>query len=163
MPASVTLMVTDGPSRGKHFTFFERTTALLGRDQECHIRIPKNRDHQTISRHHCLLDINPPDVCVRDLGSRSGTYVNGKLIGKRAKNQPAQEVARDSFTEYALHEGDAIKLGSTVLQVRVRLPSSVPSAAAKSPKITRPRRWRSTTASVARPAGAGRPRPIGRS
>jgi pSer/pThr/pTyr-binding forkhead associated (FHA) protein len=42
-----------------------------------------------ISRYHCLLDINSPDIRVRDLGSLNGTIVNGKKIGQRQRNQTA--------------------------------------------------------------------------
>jgi len=77
MPAQVILAVTGGPSIGQQYFFAERTTALIGREDECRIRFPKNKDHQTVSRHHCLLGINPPEGSIRDLGSRSGTYVNG--------------------------------------------------------------------------------------
>ena len=37
-------------------------------------------------RRHCLLDINPPDIRVRDFGSLNGTYVNGTMIGQREQD-----------------------------------------------------------------------------
>src|SRR5271168_673806 len=124
MPAQVTLAVTSGPSVGQQYVFTKRTTALIGRDAECHIRFPKDKDHQTVSRHHCLLDINPPEGYIRDLGSRSGTYINGQLIGKRDRAQSAQEGAKLRFAEYALKHGDEIKLGRIVLRVAIAAPAS---------------------------------------
>jgi eukaryotic-like serine/threonine-protein kinase len=59
MPAQVTLAVTDGPGVGQQYVFTERPTALIGRAEECHIQFPRDKDRQTVSRHHCLLDINP--------------------------------------------------------------------------------------------------------
>jgi serine/threonine-protein kinase len=121
MPASVTFTITSGPSRGKQFVFTERTTAIIGRDKECTVRFPKDRDHQSISRHHCLLDINPPDVSIRDLGSRSGTYVNGELIGKREKDQDAEQGSQLQFAEFMLNDGDEIKLGTTILRLHLQI------------------------------------------
>src|SRR5437899_3063244 len=88
MPARVTLTTP----LGQPFVFEDRTTALVGKEDDCLIRFPKDAQHQTISRHHCLFDINPPDLRIRDLRSRNGTYVNGKLIGKRAKGLTPEEV-----------------------------------------------------------------------
>jgi len=34
-----------------------------------------------------LLDINPPDIRVRDFGSKNGTFVNGEKIGQREAYQ----------------------------------------------------------------------------
>jgi len=123
MPAQITLAVTGGPSVGQQYVFTERTTALIGREEECHIRFPKDKDHQTVSRHHCLLDINPPESSIRDLGSRSGTYLNGQLIGKRDRAQSAQEGAKLRFAEHSLKHGDEIKLGRIVLRVAIASPA----------------------------------------
>ena len=122
MPATVTLTVTQGKLTGQKIVFDERTTCIIGRSPECHPQIPNDEAHRTISRHHCLLDINPPDIRVRDFGSLNGTFVNGEKIGQRdTGHSPAQ--ARDlSFSEYDLKEGDTVKLGGTVFTVSVYIP-----------------------------------------
>jgi pSer/pThr/pTyr-binding forkhead associated (FHA) protein len=56
---------------------------------------------------------------VRDLGSRNGTYVNGRKIGQRAEHQPPEAVNVQEFPAYSLHEGDEIKLGSALLRVHI--------------------------------------------
>ncbi|MFW5666731.1 MAG: FHA domain-containing protein, partial [Coleofasciculus sp.] len=81
MSAKVILTVITGSLKGKNFEFSDRTTCILGRAKDCHPRLPNDRYHKTISRYHCLLDINPPDIRIRDFGSLHGTYVNGKIIG----------------------------------------------------------------------------------
>jgi pSer/pThr/pTyr-binding forkhead associated (FHA) protein len=68
MPAKITLRVTQGELKGKEFIFDERTTCIIGRSSECYPQLPNDEAHRTISRHHCLLDINPPDIRVRDFG-----------------------------------------------------------------------------------------------
>lgn len=117
MSPKVILTITESNQTGKKFTFDSRTICIIGRARNCNIQIPNDEYHSTISRYHCLLDINPPDIRVRDFGSRNGTDVNGKCIGKREDNQTPSEAAKLHFPEYDLQDGDEIKLGNTVLKV----------------------------------------------
>jgi serine/threonine-protein kinase len=123
MPAKVTLTVVRGENTGRQHVFEDRTTALVGRDPECTLQFPKDRAHQTISRHHCLIDINPPDVRIRDLGSRTGTYINDRLIGKRDKTLTAEQGRELVQPELELRDGDLIKLGNTVFRVSMFVPT----------------------------------------
>ena len=91
MSTKIILTVISGNLKGKKFEFSDRTTCIIGRAQDCTLRLPNNEYHKTISRYHCLLDINPPHIRVRDFGSLHGTYINGKIIGKRESNQTPQE------------------------------------------------------------------------
>ena len=125
MSAKVTLTITQGKLKGEQFTFGSRTTCIIGRSPDCNLKIPNDRDHSTISRYHCLLDINPPAIRVRDFGSRNGTEVNGKCIGKRGENQTASEGKKLELSEYDLRDGDVIKLGNTAFQVSVKQVSDV--------------------------------------
>jgi serine/threonine-protein kinase len=134
MPAQVILTITRGPGVGHCHIFTDRTTVLIGRDPECHLRFPKDKDHGTVSRHHCLLDINPPEVCIRDLGSRNGTHVNGRLIGKRDKSLSAAESSKLRFDEVTLKDGDKIKVGRVVLQVAVVRPALCADCGAEIPE-----------------------------
>lgn len=122
MKASVTLEVTQGALRDRRFVFDERSTCIVGRAVDCSPRVPDDSDHRTISRHHCLLDINPPDIRVRDFGSLNGTYVNGVKIGQREAGQAPEEADHRNFPEYDLRTGDEIALGGTVLRVHIDAP-----------------------------------------
>lgn len=117
--ATVTLKLVKGHLDRDEFVFDERTTCVLGRADDCVPRLPSDDHHRTVSRHHCLLDINPPDVRIRDFGSLNGTYVNGKKIGQRAKGQTPEEAAALSYPEHDLADGDEIKIGETVFRVAV--------------------------------------------
>lgn len=119
MSAKVTLTVTQGSLKGRQFIFEDRTTCLIGRSSDCQLKLPNDELHRTISRYHCLLDINPPDIRVRDFGSKNGTYINDKKIGQRRLNQTAQEAAKMTFTEHDLKEGDEIKISKTVFKVSI--------------------------------------------
>ncbi|MFD3621069.1 protein kinase [Streptomyces sp. NPDC058676] len=85
-------------------TFTRRTTCLIGRGDECGIRLA--RSEKKVSRHHCMFDVNPPHLRVRDLGSRNGTYVNGKPL-------------RGSPAVRELADGDELRIGTAVLLVTV--------------------------------------------
>jgi pSer/pThr/pTyr-binding forkhead associated (FHA) protein len=117
MPPKVTLTVTEGKLKGKEYQFYTRATCIIGRADDCNPKIPDDPEHRTISRYHCLLDINPPDITVRDFGSRNGTYVNGNKIGQRLLGQSAEDAAKLKFPEYNLKSGDEIKLSNTAFQV----------------------------------------------
>ena len=47
-----------------------------------------------VSRHHFLLEVCPPQACVRDLGSRNGTYVNGRKVGGRQEASPQESATQ---------------------------------------------------------------------
>lgn len=121
MSAKVILTITEGSLKGQKFIFDERTACIIGRAKDCNPQLPNDNAHRFISRYHCLLDINPPDIRVRDFGSRNGTYVNSQMIGKRRSDQTRSEGARMVFPECDLKEGDAIKLGNTVFQVNIEV------------------------------------------
>jgi WD40 repeat protein/pSer/pThr/pTyr-binding forkhead associated (FHA) protein len=121
MPAKVTLTVTEGSLKGREFVFDSRTTCIIGRAKDCNPQLPDDAEHNTISRYHCLLDINPPDIRIRDFGSKNGTYVNDQKIGQRQPDQSPEEGAQLNFPEYDLKAGDTIKLGNTVFQVSIQV------------------------------------------
>lgn len=133
MPAKVTLAVSTGPLLGQRFEFAERTICTLGRHPETHPRLPDDADHATVSRRHCLLDINPPDIRVRDYGSRNGTFVNGENIGQRAEEMSAKDGAQLQFTDRDLKQGDQLQVGNTVFEIHVFVPPSCTDCSAEIP------------------------------
>lgn len=91
-------------------------TLLLGRRKDCQICLPEDA---FISRHHLLLEVNPPEIRLRDLGSLHGTYINGRKYGGRQKHESPAEGARHALTQMDLHDGDEIKTGQTTFLVRI--------------------------------------------
>ena len=122
MPAKVTLTVVEGSLKGKEFVFHEPSKYFIGRADSCHVHLPNDEDHCTVSRFHCVLDIDPPGVRVRDLGSRNGTYVNGTIIGQRHPGVNPEEAVGLLFPDYDLEEGDELRVGGTVFHVRISNP-----------------------------------------
>src|SRR5258706_3012610 len=95
----VPLHVGAGPQTGRDFTFDQQDTFMIGRSEDAKFCLPHDR---FFSRHHCILEIAPPQAFLRDLGSTNGTYVNGMRVE----------------TAY-LKSGDRIQGGETVLEVEV--------------------------------------------
>ena len=116
MPASVQLRITEGIAKGKVFTFAAHDTFFLGRHPDCQMHLP---DDTCVSRHHFILEACPPQACVRDLGSRNGTYVNGRKVGGRKEGESPEEGARRAYPEVTLKHGDRIQVGDTALEVHV--------------------------------------------
>jgi pSer/pThr/pTyr-binding forkhead associated (FHA) protein len=117
MSAMVTLTVTEGTLTGTEFRFDGRTLCLVGRSSACLLQVPDVPETRDVSRRQCLLDINPPEIRIRDLGSRNGTYVNGYKIGQRTQGQSPEEALALDAPDYALREGDEIRMGGLVLHV----------------------------------------------
>jgi len=95
----VNLKVTAGPYKGRIFSFTQHDSFLIGRSPDAHLCLPNDR---YFSRHHCLLEMNPPHSYLRDLGSTNGTFLNGHRV-------------QDAF----LNNGDRIQCGETILMVEV--------------------------------------------
>jgi serine/threonine-protein kinase len=116
MPATVKLEIVSGPMDGRTLLFDQHDAFVLGRDSNCHACLPEDA---FVSRHHFLLEVNPPEACIRDLGSMNGTYVNGQKIGGRKKGETPEQGARQRYPEIHLNDGDQIKVGETILVLRV--------------------------------------------
>jgi serine/threonine-protein kinase len=105
----LTLTATDGPYKGQTFAFTGHEVFLVGRSKEAHLQIAQDGH---VSRHHFLVEINVPDCRLTDLGSKHGTFVNGRRV------QSAD-----------LHAGDVIRAGHTTLVV------AIPGAGAAPPAV----------------------------
>jgi pSer/pThr/pTyr-binding forkhead associated (FHA) protein len=111
MDSNVTLHFTRGPLTGRTFIFTEPTSCSIGRSRDCTICLPQELGHLDVSRHHCVLEIVPPALRVRDLGSLNGTFVNDKKVGQRITLQVNQDRDASHPSPVALIDGDEIRLG----------------------------------------------------
>ena len=124
MPAKVTLEATAGPLSGRQFEFDEPDLFIVGRAKDCHAVLP---DGDTkASRHHCIIEIRPPRVSVRDLGSLNGTFVNGEKIGGRASTETPEEGAARDYRNVDLEAGDEVQVSETVFAVSIEEPVFCP-------------------------------------
>jgi serine/threonine-protein kinase len=106
----ITLTVVRGPQAGRSFALDGHETFLVGRAASAHFSLP---DDPYFSRHHFLVESNPPLCRLSDLDSHNGTAVNGRRV------QTAE-----------LHDGDEIEAGRTVLRVTFAPAAGEPDAVA---------------------------------
>ena len=121
MTARVNLTVVSGPLKGRTFTFEEHETFIFGRSPECHAKLAP--EDTTASRHHFILEVDPPDVRVRDLRSLNGTYVNDVKHGGRPRGSPVGDGAPPDGPGVDLRHGDTVRVGQTVFRVEVESPA----------------------------------------
>src|SRR5213080_889213 len=94
----VKLSVTAGPHQGAEFLFTRHDTFLVGRSKHAHFQLPIKDKY--FSRVHFMVEVNPPQCRIIDMGSHNGTYVNGTRL------------------LYAdLSHGDQIRAGHTILKL----------------------------------------------
>jgi predicted component of type VI protein secretion system len=109
----------------------------VGRSQTAGVYL----DDKTLSREHTQFYLDHGRLCVRDLGSKNGTFVNGALLQQPASLKPGDRVKIGVATFTVVHEaGDALP----VVTAPVAAPRPAPAR---------------TTATAAPVAAAPRPRP----
>jgi serine/threonine-protein kinase len=106
---AIVLRVVKGPHAGRMFRFTDHDTFLVGRSNQAHFNL--GPDDRYFSRAHFLIEANPPQARLMDMGSHNGTFLNGQRV----------------TAAVALVEGDRIKAGHTVLAVS--LPGALTQAA----------------------------------
>ncbi len=77
-PEFPVLIGQTGPNNGQKWNL--KDTLLIGRDPECDVVIP---DRQ-VSRYHARITITKEGVQVEDLGSKNGTFLNGRVVQEPA-------------------------------------------------------------------------------
>jgi|HubBroStandDraft_5_1064220.scaffolds.fasta_scaffold48365_2 predicted component of type VI protein secretion system len=101
------LRVLSGPHAGETIPI-RRGKLLIGREEDCHLR----PESEFVSRHHCVLLLDDYTLRIRDLGSKNGTFVNGRRVG--------------SGETILLHD-DTISIGEMIGQIDLT-PEHVPVA-----------------------------------
>jgi pSer/pThr/pTyr-binding forkhead associated (FHA) protein len=81
---------------------------VVGRSSSCDVQL----DSASVSRQHAVISVTEPGLCIEDLGSRNGVFVNGVLIGRR----------------FVLQPGDRVRVGDHEIEV-ARLPGTEPESA----------------------------------
>ncbi len=94
---SLQLIVNSGPDKGLTVSLENGKTLLIGRGQDANPRL----NDPSVSRKHLQIDVQNGSVKITDLGSSSGTFINGERI-----------------QESQLKAGDQFQLGDTIFQIQ---------------------------------------------
>jgi serine/threonine-protein kinase len=135
MSSKIILTVTAGVLRGKTFEFSDHDRIFVGRSRDCHITLPD--DDRLVSRHHFMMEANPPQAALRDLGSKNGTYVNGVKHGGRELDESPEEGVKHEFPVVELKDQDVIRIGDTTMRVQVEQSAICASCGAEIPESER--------------------------
>jgi len=115
MCTRITLTVVEGPHQGEVLACVGRTQITIGRSEECTFQLCGAYEDLLVSRRQCLIAVHPDRIEIRDLESRNGTYVNGQRLGF-----PLNDRHDGSSFKRRLKDGDAIRVGSSVLHVDIQ-------------------------------------------
>jgi len=114
MVARVILKAVLGEEAGHQFVYADHSQLLIGRSDRCSLCLPAD---DTVSRRHCLLDIERSGVHVQDLGSKNGTFVNGVFLGSRASDD--ENTTQTGGVALTLHSGDALRVGHNLFVIEI--------------------------------------------
>jgi pSer/pThr/pTyr-binding forkhead associated (FHA) protein len=70
---------------------------LIGRGADCDLRLRIS----SVSRHHCMIRLDPEEASVVDLGSSNGTFLNANRVRSQT----------------AIHTGDVLQVGARRFEV----------------------------------------------
>jgi pSer/pThr/pTyr-binding forkhead associated (FHA) protein len=109
----MTLRALTGDLRGQEFTIRGPARWVVGRSRSCRLWLPGD---PTVSRQHCLIELEGGSAWVEDLGSRNGTHLNGENIGQRQEGFPGDATIAAPLRQ-ELQDGDGLRVGNTVFAV----------------------------------------------
>jgi hypothetical protein len=100
------LIAYEGELKGERWVL-DQEYMTIGRSEDCDIVLPKRQ----VSRHHAQIERDDGGYLLRDLGSKNGTYVNGRKV----RSEP-----------YRLEDGDEIQIALYVKLGFVGADATVP-------------------------------------
>lgn len=81
------LLMVEGPSPGKRY-YMDHPMWVVGRDAQCDLVVP---DRQ-VSRRHASIMLEENGYVLKDLGSKNGTFVNGRELAGQHLLQDGDEI-----------------------------------------------------------------------
>jgi pSer/pThr/pTyr-binding forkhead associated (FHA) protein len=113
MATVLILRALTGEFRGREFRLTAPAAWVLGRSPSCELHLSGDA---TVSRQHCLVELDGEGAWVRDLGSRNGTHVNGERIGQCVLDWlPGAPTAAPLYLE--LQDGDELRVCNNVFAI----------------------------------------------
>jgi DNA-binding NtrC family response regulator/pSer/pThr/pTyr-binding forkhead associated (FHA) protein len=131
----LTLLALFGPKQGLRIPLRERL--VIGRGNTADLQLVDGK----VSREHCSIETMQAGVCVRDLGSQNGTFVNGTAIVEPTfVNEGDEIVVGDTLLAVAAEDADVCNArygeGTLLLAGPASAPTAARTAASSSPLVT---------------------------
>ena len=126
VPTPITLIVIERGKEPREVSVSGLKLCLVGRAHDCDIQLCSEAANLDASRHHCEFEIDGTRVRVRDLESLIGTYINGRRIGGRCDRWNPDSTQRSYSGTVELTDGDEVRIGHTVICVRIEVPAELP-------------------------------------
>jgi pSer/pThr/pTyr-binding forkhead associated (FHA) protein len=116
MSTTLRLTVLTGPHKDASYCLCAPMQCIIGRAEDCPIKLSGAAKDRLISRHHCQLVYAPPYLGIRDLGSRNGTYLNGKKVDAPlvALVKPENDIEGE-----VISQGDLLAVGGTTFKIEI--------------------------------------------
>lgn len=115
MTTLLILKATAGDLLGQKFPINGPAHYVLGRSRSCSLRLPGDA---TVSRQHCLIEVEEDGVWIQDLGSLNGTLVNGAKIGQRERGGNSDATMVQPL-RHGLHAGDEVRICNNGFKVEM--------------------------------------------
>ena len=96
------MVVNSGPLKGRKYSIDEPMLCIVGREFDCNLRI----ESSSVSRHHCIIEVKPPHVFLKDLGSTNGSFIN-------EQQTPEFEDSKE------IYSGDTLRLGDNSIAITI--------------------------------------------
>ena len=113
MSNKLVLRALTGDLRGQEFAVTGPAHWIIGRSRSCSLRL---QGDATVSRQHCLIELDPRGVWVQDLGSLNGTLINGTKIS-RANDRPERDATYIQPARQELNDGDELRICNNIFAV----------------------------------------------
>lgn len=122
---SIILTVSEPQGDIHEFVYTGASRVVVGRAGDCDLHVHADFEHRNVLDHHCVLEVDPPRIRVRDLGSLYGTFVNGDPVGGGWYDplDPEPVVAPEP-EEKELKDGDELIVGPMLIHVHVEEPDN---------------------------------------
>jgi len=115
MSTLLILRATTGDLLGQEFAIPGPAHCVLGRSRGCTLRLPGD---VTVSRQHCLIEVEDDGAWIQDLGSLNGTLVNGAKIGQRERNTNSDATMVQPL-RHGLQDGDELRICNNAFTVEL--------------------------------------------
>jgi pSer/pThr/pTyr-binding forkhead associated (FHA) protein len=117
MATVLRLTVLTGPHKNEKFCFCGHARCLIGRAEDCFVRLTGTPRDALVSRHHCELILEPAVLMLNDLASSNGTFINGTRVESVELPLTTAAAWQPLEPESVLNQGNLLTIGGTTFRM----------------------------------------------